>query len=324
MLVSGCSAGEAKTKTITPLVTPQQGRLTPYISPTATITSTPPDPSTATPLPSPTATPFTHTVKKGEDMSGIALQYGISLADLIAANPTVQPHFLSVGTVLVIPPSKTPSPPNKATAQPQGQSYTPTALPLELGKLSCARAQDGGVWCFQAVRNPQNAPIEGVTAIIHLTGASAKPIVSQPAFLPLDRLPGGAALPLAVYFSPEIAAPLSGPLQFSSEITAALPSPDDGRYLPGHTENEKVLLSPDRLSAEVSADIILEKPDTSAKRVWVAAVAYNAAGMVNGVRRWEYPGSQSIAAGKPLPVSVSVYSGSDEIQRVELVVEIRP
>src|SRR5512141_2101170 len=86
------------------------GQLTPYRSPTGTVTPTPTDPATPTPLPSPTPTPRSHTVVKGEDMFGIALRYGVTLEELKAANPDVNPNFLSVGAVLVIPQSLTPQP----------------------------------------------------------------------------------------------------------------------------------------------------------------------------------------------------------------------
>ncbi len=44
-----------------------------------------------------------HRVNQGETLSGIARNYRVSLGDLRAANPEVEPRLLQIGTVLVIP-----------------------------------------------------------------------------------------------------------------------------------------------------------------------------------------------------------------------------
>jgi LysM repeat protein len=54
--------------------------------------------------PTPTATPVTYMVQEGETLLGIAIKFGVSLEALQAANPSVEPRFLTIGTVLIIPP----------------------------------------------------------------------------------------------------------------------------------------------------------------------------------------------------------------------------
>ena len=44
-----------------------------------------------------------YTVQKGDTMTGIAKQYGVSAADLIALNPYVSPNVLVVGQVICVP-----------------------------------------------------------------------------------------------------------------------------------------------------------------------------------------------------------------------------
>lgn len=78
------------------------------------VVETPPPPEPK-PLP-------THTVKRGETLVGIALQYGLDYRDLAAWNNIVNPNVLSTGQVLIVaaPPGSEPAP---------GPVTTPLALP---------------------------------------------------------------------------------------------------------------------------------------------------------------------------------------------------
>ena len=44
-----------------------------------------------------------HRVERGETLSHIALQYGVLVADLTAANPGLRPRFLRIGAMLTVP-----------------------------------------------------------------------------------------------------------------------------------------------------------------------------------------------------------------------------
>lgn len=61
--------------------------------------------------------PPTHTVQRGETLGAIALRYGLTWQELAAANDLANPHWISVGQVLVLPsdaattPELTPSTP---------------------------------------------------------------------------------------------------------------------------------------------------------------------------------------------------------------------
>jgi hypothetical protein len=61
---------------------------------------------TAEPTQAPTAAPTTtiHVVQKGEYLSKIAEQYGVTVADIVDANDLENPSQLRVGQKLVIPP----------------------------------------------------------------------------------------------------------------------------------------------------------------------------------------------------------------------------
>jgi len=78
----------------------------------------PPAPEVAQPAPPVVEKPLpTHTVKRGETIIGIALQYGLDYRELAAWNNITNPNVLSVGQVLVVaaPPGTTPPAANVAT-----------------------------------------------------------------------------------------------------------------------------------------------------------------------------------------------------------------
>jgi 2',3'-cyclic-nucleotide 2'-phosphodiesterase/3'-nucleotidase len=102
------------------------GGATPTPQPSASATPVPTDIYSATPVPSEAATMVpdaspdstadvtpaptapeggtTYTVQKNDNMIKIAAKFGITVAALKAANPTVIPTKMQVGSVLIIPP----------------------------------------------------------------------------------------------------------------------------------------------------------------------------------------------------------------------------
>ncbi|HSM58822.1 MAG TPA: LysM peptidoglycan-binding domain-containing protein [Candidatus Sulfomarinibacteraceae bacterium] len=67
------------------------------------------------PAPAPGDTPQTHTVQPGETLSAIARQYGVTVADIVAANNIANPNIIHSGQVLTLPggaeaPAEQPAP----------------------------------------------------------------------------------------------------------------------------------------------------------------------------------------------------------------------
>lgn len=110
------------TATPTPTLTP-----TPTATPTPTLTPTP----TITPTPTPIPPSRTYKVQPGDTWIGIALQFGISVQDLVAFNGMTTDTILRVGQELQIPlrpptPSPTPTPtPSSGPRLPAGQTPAP-------------------------------------------------------------------------------------------------------------------------------------------------------------------------------------------------------
>lgn len=317
LFLAACSSGTPVTITSTStILTERSGRLTPFFSATASLTAPVITPAAPPQIPTQTPTPRTHEVQKGEDMFGISLRYGVTLEELLAANPDVQPNFLSIGTLLVIPAASQPVP----GAEEIAPLPSPTPAPLASSAVNCSRSKEGGVWCFLPVQNSEPYALEGITAVFRLADQNTQTILTQRATTLLDRLAPGERLPLAAYFPP----PVPDLIQASAAIESALPSPEDGRYLPVILAEQKILLLDSGLAATIELQLSLGASESAARRIWVVASAYDRQGNVVGLRRWEYPPENPLQSGQTLPIRFDIYSISGKIERVELIAEARP
>jgi len=168
--------------------------------------------------PTATATPVTHVVTTGETMLGIAIDYGVSLAALQAANPTVEARFLTIGTVLVIPP------PAGGFAVAATSLAPPPPAPVTFSQPICYPLTSNGLYCLLEARNPNDRPLENISARIILAGSDGLPFASQTAFGALDLVPPGGAVPLAALFQPAPAHPAAATgVEAESAILVAAP-----------------------------------------------------------------------------------------------------
>ncbi len=277
------------------------------MTPSATATVDAGSSAGRTPLPTPT--PFDYRVAAGDTLSQIAEKYGVSLDALIAANPGVDPNAMSVGAMLKIPSGQ----------QAAAVDSTPTPVSLRIEQAACHPIGDGGAWCFALVHNETTTPVENVTAQFELTDANGHPAGSQAALPPLDILGAGQSLPLSAYFAPEV--PRDVKLQVVI-LTGVSLLPADPRYLPAAVGNSLVSVNWSGLTAQVSGSVTLPGNAKPAGLVWVAAVAYDPAGNVVGVKRWE--SNAGMAPGGSLPFSFMISSVAGRIERVEFAVEARP
>jgi LysM repeat protein len=263
--------------------------------------------SPETPLPSPT--PFTYTIKAGDVMGKIAEKFHVSLDALQQANPDVDPNGMQVGAPLKIP----SSPEN-----PTGES-TPTPTPFSVEQIACHSTADRGLWCFVLAHNDSSDFMENITAQVTLLDSNDQPVASQTALMPLNILPPNQALPLSVFFAPDVSADVKPQVQI---LTATRLLPGDERYLPATVQNTLVRVDWGGFSAQVEGRVILPASSKPSREVWVAAVAYDGAGNVIGVRRWE--SDAGLPAGGSLPFAFTVSSVAGKIERVDFAVEARP
>jgi LysM repeat protein len=267
---------------------------------------------TNTPAPLPTPTPFTYTIEAGDNLIGIANRFGVNLDDIMLANPGLIASALSPGQQI-----KIPSTPVSA------KLATPTPAPVSFSDPDCYPSLDGGLWCFLAVENPFPDTLENLATQISLIGSDGSILASQTALSPLNILPPGRSIALSTFFPPPL--PDSSFKPKAQLVTSIrLPSGDE-RYLPVVAQNDSVMVAWDGASAEVRGQVMpvsgADSIEIPAGGVWVAAVAYDAAGNVVGVRRWE--SLVSLPAGGRIPFEMQVSSSGGSISRVDLVAEAR-
>jgi len=289
------------------------GQLTPYPSSTASITPSPTSADTPTPLPSPTPTPITYTVKKGDDLFGIAIRFKVGLPELLAANPDVQPNLMSVGTVLVIPASA------QVTPTVPVEELSPTPVGLQLGQPNCLPEASGGTWCFLPVANPQSFAVENVTAVLRAVNAAGNPLPDRAAYPPLNLLAPGGTMPLLAFYPTQD----GQPAQASAELASAVPVPaEPARYLGLAKLEPQVEIAANGLSTAVNVTLRLADSNARAGQIWLLAVGYDAADRIVAVRRWE--SSASLEPGGSLEAALTLYTAGGAITRVDVLAEAHP
>jgi LysM repeat protein len=306
-LLASCTTLEVAPPSLSPTLVPFSTSTRSPISPTGTFQT--PEGMVAAETPLPTPTPFTYTVQQGDTISSIALKFGVSIDDLLAANPDISPNAMSVGQVINIP-----SNPENPSGEP-----TPTPASFTIQQLECYAAADQGMWCFVLARNDFPDFVENVSAQVTLVDTDNAVLASQTALLPLNVLPPNTSLPLTVFFPPKIPSNAKPRVQV---LTAIRLLPDDERYLPATINNTLVQVNAEGRSARVDGQVFLPSDAKAANQVWVTGTAYDGAGRVVGVRRWE--SNTGLSPGGSLLFEFMVSSLGGRIERVEFAVEARP
>lgn len=255
-----------------------------------------------------------HIVKRGETMLGIALFYGVELAALKAANPTVDPSFMSVGAQLVIPlvGATVPTDP------------TPTPAPLSVGAPSCFPGGDGALWCGLLLDNPAALALENISVLVDFVGPDGALLASQVVFPPLNRLPAGGTLGMAVHF-PGLA---NARGQAYAVLRSAAPvGEESARYLPASVAGQHITLAADKRQASFSVQVDVAD---GAQTLWAAVLGLDAKGRLVGLRKLTFeavcpPAAQTTPEPcAPVVFDGTLYSAGPEIETVTILVEARP
>jgi hypothetical protein len=287
--------------------------LTPFatITLTQTVTATPMDAPTATLAPTLTPTPGTYQVKANDTLFVIAYRNGITVDELKAANPDVDPYLLTSGMTLLIPA------PKEVAATQSAPNSTP--YPITVYTPNCLASLSGGLYCYVQIKNEQSFALENITGEFMLTNPQTGEVVSQKALLPLSQISSGNVLPLFAYFP--------APADINSKVTvqfqtAMMANANNPQTIQATITQPEIKIAENGLSAVVNAQAKVEGSDTQAGKLWIAAVAFNAEDKIIGIRRYESP--TALQSGEEMAFSLNVYSIGGKIVRVDLYGEAIP
>jgi len=282
-----------------------------------------PIPAVATPVATPviiatatfTPTPVTYVVQKGDTLIGIAVKYGVSVEALQAANNDVQPEFLSIGAVLIIP--------SPEGGEVVNAGVAPTPVPIPLSAPACYPTPTSALHCFVEARNPMDAAMENVSVRITLAGADGLPLASAVAYSALDVIPPRSAAPLAVLFQ---SAP-AGIAAMGAELLTANPSTDPSAHhvlldIPTHSGSASG-------AQWVVAGLVRNPSGVPAASAWLVLTLYDQGGAIVGYRKIELAGG--LAPGATQEFSISAASlreapvwGGGVVDHYTIIAEGRP
>ncbi len=200
LLFLGCDAVLTPPPSPTPTPSPSpRVTATPTLSVAGFLTPIPPTP-TFTPAPSPT--PVIHIVQEGDTFFGVAIEYGVTLDALLAANGLAEDDILRIGQALIIPMETEETEVTDGIAPPVGNMLlpTPTPLPLEVIHATMYETPVGGIWCMGEVSNDLDAPVTNLQVRATLLTADGAPLANKMALAAADYLPPGEHAPFAVLF----------------------------------------------------------------------------------------------------------------------------
>jgi len=305
LLLAGCSGTNQATPSATPSL---QAFATATPSRTPTLFDATPR-ETVELEPSPT--PFVHVVAKGETLLEIAIRYGVDLDKLLAANPDIDPHFLSVGQSLNIP---------GANGEPvQSLLPTSTPVPLLLSNTTCYPTPSDRIICLVTVSNSSDMAIEALSGQISLLGLDGQILDVHLAYAPLNLLPPGGRMPITSTFErPE--GQVGGAMTvLRSAVEAQTPS---DRYLKADVGSPSVAFSNGKTQARVEGVLTVSDPPGEGDwRESLLAIAYDAEDRIVGFAKWE--SGQDPVHAEHRDFSLDVYSLGPAIDRIGFMAEAR-
>lgn len=310
LMISGCAQDEPREV----LTLTLEERLIPYLTTTSSPIPNPDGPTKSpkprsTNIPAPTSTPFVYEVVENDTLTGIAFRNSVPLEDLIAANPGIDPNFLTIGLTLTIPLDGVVA------------SVLPTSTPIsiDIRPPVCYPLSDGSLQCMSVVENDQAFAVENITVMISLESPTRHEPITQIGILPLNIIPMGQKAAVSASF----ASPIQPDYVAHANLLSVIPiSPDDQRYMKTELQIDEIVIYPNGQRASITGAIEFPHEQTNASAVWVSAFAYDTQNNIVGIRKWV--ADDELNLSDRVNFNLEVYSLGLPIDHIDVLTEVRP
>lgn len=268
-LLAGCGGQIITRVTPTPTATPTAA-LVVLATPRPTATPAPYTPApTATPTVTPT--PLIYTLKSGDTLLGLAIEFDTTLEAIQDINGITDPRSLLVGQQIIIP------------RRPALEAGTPTAtaspMPFAIENITFNYTPIGGLWGFGEVHNTTGRDLEQATVLLHLLDDKGQTLASGVGYAQLDIIAPGDRAPFAVHFQ-------DAPPSFASYT--AFPKTGVQGYVGAYYRDLRAMNlrgEGQRYTAYTVSGVIANTGPEDAIGVTVTVTIYDALGRVIGTRK---------------------------------------
>jgi LysM repeat protein len=223
---------------------------------------------------------------------GIALKFGVTVADLQQANGIINPQSLQIGQELIIPVD------SGGGGGGQLLLPTPTPLPVIVQGVGLYETAVGSLWGLGEVVNEGTESLENVQVRIALLDETGNELAVGEPFTVLDVIPAKGKSPFGLLFT----SPPGRFASFRAVIVRAEPSIEPGgRY--AQVEVVESQGGTDGLQFQVTGKV-RNADRRSAAGIKVVVTAYDGEGKVIGYRQ-QAVGGEVVAAGEEAEFSIS-------------------
>ncbi len=254
--------------------------------------------------PLPTATPYQYSIQSGDNLSSIALRFGVTLDQIYLANPNISPNSLSIGQIIVIPDAKNE---NSST-----NSFTSEALSLDLSTPLCYSTVTNSTWCFIKITNNTSSVAENISINFYIFDQNNNLITNQITTPPSNILPPQKTTIASYYFKniPVVT-------HISATLLTAIPSQNnEQRYISATFNQTQFTISENKKTVHIQGTLQLQSIPTSYS--WLIAIAYDKDKNPVGFKQWE-----STDLVQQYHIDFYLYSAGGTIETIEYLTEVR-